>query len=173
MFSNAEVAVKKVLASLFGGLAFLAAIFGAGTANADNEYAGLTYEKAVARMGGQTPVIASRVGDYLPTEQCIVTGSRSGNFLDSSGNNRGGQVLLHLNCNGASAMGGHPGNSVMSPAGKADLQQREIAKDINEGYAQATAAGEESWCEKNASSCYRFCERTGYCSEEVNELLGL
>ena len=166
--------MKKMLASLIGSLAFLAAIFGAAPANAINEYVGQTYEKASSNINQYgKAVIASRVGSYLPTEKCIVTGSRRGNFLDSSGNNQGSTVLLDLNCNDTSAMGGHPGNSVMTPTGKRDQQQRESAKDISDNYAEATAAGQKSWCEENADQCYNFCEKTGYCSGELNEYLGL
>jgi hypothetical protein len=166
--------VRKILAGAVGGAAVVAAILGAGTAHADNEYAGLTYEKAAASIGnwGGTVVIASRVGDYLPTAECLVTGSRSGNYLDSSGNGRGSQVLLHLNCNDTKTAG-HPGYSVMTPQGKQAQQTRQTAESINENYAQATAAGEKSWCEENASQCAQFCEQAGLCSAEVNELLGL
>lgn len=166
--------MKRILAGAVGGAAVLAAVFGAGSANADNEYAGQTYEKAAASISqwGKA-VIASRVGDYLPTDQCIVTRSRSGNFLDSSGNGRGGEVLLYLNCNDVSAQGGHSGNSVTTPTGKRDQEQRQSANELSEDYAAATAAGEQPWCEKNADQCYNFCEKTGYCSAELNEFLGL
>ena len=166
--------MKKILASAIGGVAVAAAVLGAGPANADNEYVGMTYGKAAESISGWggTATIASRVGDYLPTEECLVTGSRSGNFADSSGNLRGGQVLLHLNCNDTKT-DGHSGYSVMTPQGKKAQQTRQTANSINEDFAAATAAGEESWCTKNADSCARFCENSGLCSAEVTEALGL
>ena len=105
------------------------ATFGSGTASAINEYAGQTYADAAQAVSdaGQTPVIATRVGSFLPTDQCTVTGSRSANFLDSSGTNAGGRVLLYLNCNNSFAAAGVPGNSIGSPEGRqarADYEQK-------------------------------------------------
>jgi hypothetical protein len=105
----------------------LAALFGAGVAAADNEYAGQTYaqaQQAIQQSGG-TDTIATVVGDQLPTTQCQVTGSRSASFLNSSGNNPGGRVLLDLNCNEGVASPGNPGNSVASPAGQQSLQDQQ------------------------------------------------
>ena len=105
------------------------AIFGSGTASATNEYAGQTYADAAQAISdaGQSAVIATRVGSFLPTDQCAVTGSRSANFLDSSGTNAGGKVLLYLNCNNSFAAAGVPGNSIGSPEGRqarADYEQK-------------------------------------------------
>ena len=105
------------------------AIFGSGTASATNEYAGQTYADAAQAISdaGQSAVIATRVGSFLPTDQCQVTGSRSANFLDSSGTNAGGRVLLYLNCNNSFAAAGVPGNSIGSPEGRqarADYEQK-------------------------------------------------
>ena len=105
------------------------ATFGSGTASAINEYAGQTYADASKAIGdaGQSAVIATRVGSFLPTDQCTVTGSRSANFLDSSGTNAGGKVLLYLNCNNSFAAAGVPGNSIGSPEGRqarADYEQK-------------------------------------------------
>ena len=98
----------------------------AGVANADNEYAGQTYgeaQQAIQQTGG-TDTITTVVGDQLPTSQCQVTGSRTAGFLDSSGNNPGGRVLLDLNCNAGVASPGNPGNSAASPAGQQTLQDQ-------------------------------------------------
>jgi hypothetical protein len=162
--------VKKILAGALGGAAVAVAIFGAGPANADNEWAGRTYEQVASALG-QAPVIASRVGDYLPTPQCVVTRSRTANFLDSSGN-KSGKVHVYLNC-GDTMTAGHSGYSVMTPEGKKAQQTRETAADISNDYAKATAAGQQSWCEKNADSCANFCQKSGLCSAEVSEFLGL
>jgi hypothetical protein len=100
---------------------------GVGVASADNEYAGQTYaqvQQAIQQTGG-TDTIATVVGDQLPTSQCQVTGSRAASFLDSSGNNPGGRVLLDLNCNAAVASPGNPGNSAASPQGQQSLQDQQ------------------------------------------------
>ena len=166
--------MKKILAGALGGAAVAVAVFGAGPASAVNEYVGQTYEKAAASIsnGGGTPVIASRVGDYLPTEQCIVTGSRRGNFLDASGNSRGGQVLLSLNCNDTMTAG-HPGYSVMSPQGAKAQQLKELGTTISSDYAKRTAAGKDPYCAEHYEWCQKQCTAAGNCSAEVMEYLGL
>ncbi len=167
--------MKRILAGALGGAAVAVAIFGAGPANADNEYAGQTYEKAEAQVSqyGGTAVIASRVGDYLPTAECLVTRSRAGNSLDSSGNSRGNQVYLYLNCNDVTAQAGHPGNSIASVEGKKAKALRDWGSNISSDFAKASAAGQESWCEKNTGNCKYACEQSGTCSAEVLEYLGL
>ena len=103
-----------------------------------------------------------------------VVGSRNASFLDSSGNRQGGKVLLDLNCNDTSALNGHPGNSVTTPEGQKVHQIQNTAKQINENYAEATAAGQKSWCEENSSDCAQFCTNAGQglCSAEVMQALG-
>lgn len=170
-----EVSVKKILAGAVGGAAVFAAVFGAGTANAVDEYKGLTYEQAAESIngGGGSAVISSRVGEYLPTDKCIVSGSRRANFRDSSGNATGGTVLLDLNCTDTMTAG-HPGYSVTSPQGQKAKQLKDSVTYINQDFAKATEAGQPSWCEENADSCVRICQKDGAaCSEEVLGFLGI
>ena len=168
--------MKKSLArgvGVLGSAAALVAVFGSGSASAVNEYAGQTYEEAASSISDWgTPVIASRVGSYLPTEQCMVTGSRAANFLDSSGNGRSGTVLLDLNCNDTSAFNGHPGNSVATPEGRQVKEFRDAAVRINNDFAKATAAGQTSFCEEEADYCQKVCEESGTCSAELLDYLG-
>ena len=130
-----------------GGAAALFALFGSGSAAAINEYKGQTYNDAANAISGagQTPIIATKVGSFLPTGACMVTGSHSASFLDSSGNNPGGKVLLDLNCNYTFALAGVPGNSHASPEGKAAydaaVQQAEEEQAAAQA-AQEAAAGE-------------------------------
>lgn len=127
------------------GAAAMLAVFGTGSAGAINEYEGQTYSDAANAIGqsGSTPVIASKVGSFLPTSQCIVTGSRNASFLDASGNNPGGKVLLDLNCNYMFALPGVPGNSHASPEGKAAyddaVQKAQEAQEQQQAAEQAAA----------------------------------
>jgi hypothetical protein len=135
--------VKKQLAVGIGAVGAAAAsfaVFGSGIASATNEYAGQTYADASQAISdaGQSATIATRVGSFLPTDECMVTGSRSANFLDSSGVNAGGRVLLYLNCNSTFATAGVPGNSVGSPEGRA------ARSDYEEKLAEAQAEAEQS-----------------------------
>ncbi|QEN16109.1 hypothetical protein ACRDU6_28475 [Mycolicibacterium sp. ELW1] len=116
------------------------AMFGSGVASATNEYAGQTYADAAQAISdaGQSATIATRVGSFLPTDQCMVTGSRSADFLDSSGTNPGNRVLLYLNCNNTFATAGVPGNSIGSPEGRA------ARADYEEQLAKAQAEAQQS-----------------------------
>jgi hypothetical protein len=135
--------MKKSVVLGIGAVGVAAASFaalGSGTASAINEYAGQTYADAAQAISdsGQSAVIATRVGSFLPTDQCQVTGSRSANFLDSSGTNPGGQVLLYLNCNNSFAAAGVPGNSIGSPEG------RQARQDYEDKLAEAQAQQQQS-----------------------------
>ena len=142
--------VNKTLirgAAAAGAATALFALVGGGTAAAINEYDGQTYAdaaNAISQSGG-TAKIASKVGSFLPTNSCIVTGSRNASFLDSSGNNPGGQVLLDLNCNYMFALPGVPGNSHASQEGKAAYEQ--AVQAAQEQQAQEQAAAEQAAAE--------------------------
>lgn len=148
----------------------LTAFIGSVPANAVNEYAGITYARAaevVAGYGGSVKlVISSREGSYLPTEQCLIVGSR----------NRDGKVLVDLNCNAASAQSGHPGNSLATPEGKKAKAMRDNGVQLSENYAQLTADGKTPYCARDASSaewCVKICEESGTCSDELLQFLGM
>lgn len=135
--------MKKHLAMGIGAVGAAAAsfaAFGSGLAAATNEYAGMTYADASQQISGagQSATIATRNGTFLPTDQCIVTGSRSADFLDSSGTNAGNRVLLYLNCNNTFATAGVPGNSIGSPEGRA------ARSDYEQKLAEAQAEQEQS-----------------------------
>jgi len=158
--------VKKTLVSGVGCAAVLVALFGSGSAAANpwDDYAGQTYEEAASSISDWgTPVIATRVGSYLPTEQCMVTGSRSAN----------GTMLLDLNCNDTSAFNGHPGNSVATPEGKNVKLMRDSGTSYSEQYAKAVAEGQDFWCGEEVEWCQKVCTEGGTCSAELTEFLGL
>ena len=125
-----------------GSAAVSLAFFGTGVAAAD-DYVGKTYADASTALGnaGLTGVVATRVGDQLPQDQCIVTHSQTSSFMnqfDAVNNiqkNPGTQVLLFLNCNGAVASATSPGNSLGSPDGR-----------------EARAAAEQAAADQSASN---------------------
>lgn len=162
--------MKKSLASGVGVAAALMVMVGAGSANANpyDSFAGQTYAAASESISGWggTVVIASREGSYLPTDECMVTGSR----------NSSGRVLLDLDCNDTYAgKTGHPGNSAATPAGQAALKVRQSAKSLNDDFAAATEQGSQSYCEQNADNCIGFCqgEGAGLCSSDLMAFLGI
>lgn len=158
----------KSMTGVFGVAGALIVAFGSGsaTANPYDAYSGQTYADAAAAIssGGGTAKIATKEGSYLPIDQCVVSGSRVINSV----------VMLDLDCNDTSALNGHPGNSVTTPEGKKVQQTQQTAQDISENFAEATAAGQKSWCEENASDCWSFCNEAaqGLCSDEVMQFLG-
>ena len=130
------------------------ALLGAGPAAADNEYKGQTFSDAVSaiQQSGGTYKIGGKIGSFLPLPQCVVTGNRSANFLDSSGANPGGVVLLHLNCNYMFALPGVPGNSRGSTEGKAAYDQavEEAEQRQQEAEAAQQAEAEQAAAEAAA-----------------------
>lgn len=140
------VVVNKVLVrggTATVGAAALLVLFGSGTAGAINEYEGQTYGDASASISGSgaRPVIATRVGEYLPLAQCLVTGSRSTGFLNSSGQAGGSTVLLDLNCGYPFAYNGKPGFSRQSQEGSAAYKQAlEAAQQQQQQQEEAAAA---------------------------------
>lgn len=149
------VVVKKSLvrgAAAVGGAAVMFAVFGSGSAGAINDYKGMTYADAANAIAnsGATAVIATKVGEFLPLNSCIVTGSRSASFLDSSGNNSGGKVMLDLNCNYMFALPGVPGNSLASPEGKAAHDQA-----VQQAQQAAEQAKQQQEAEQQAAAAYQ------------------
>ena len=115
---------------------------GTGVASAD-DYAGKTYADASSALSSASKkgVIATRTGDALPTDQCIVTHSEQAPWI--KGDDFApvtDTVLLFLNCNAAVATASTPGNSAASPEGQAALLQAQQAA-TQEG---ATAAANQT-----------------------------
>ena len=123
-----------------GTAAAAMALFGTGIAAAD-DYAGQTYADAssAASDAGQTVVIASRVGDWLAQDDCIVTSSQPAPFIHGDDFvHISDTVQFNLNCEGAVASATSPGASVASPEGRA------AKSTVEEGLPRAAATGETS-----------------------------
>lgn len=161
--------MRKLLLIGVGPTVALVMILSAAPASAVNEYVGSTYEKASSQIsaGGRTPVIRTKQGSYLPTDQCIVTGSRAV---------KGGKTFLDLNCNGGTAAGGHPGNSLASPAGQKALLAMDRAVRMSKNYEQSLAQGKTPSCFMDAGStqwCAELCTSSRACSAQLSKALGL
>lgn len=170
--------MNRYLSGGIGVAAALTFVFGSGVAGANNEYAGITYAKAqeaIQARGGGSIVITSREGSYLPTEQCMITGSRRSNFLDSSGRKSGYTVLVDLNCNDAYAGSGHPGNSAVTPEGKKQLAKKTQAVRLSKAYAYLVDKGQvaDFYCNEHMDRCKQLCEEAKACSAELQEYLGM
>jgi len=127
-------------ANALGAIALSTALFGAGAAvAAAGEYDGQTYADAAAAIeeSGGTPVIVTRVGDQLPTEECIVMNSQDHSFVRDDPDSVymlsvTDEVRLTLNCAGGFSTATDPGSSVASPAGRAAQAAAEEAAAAEE-----------------------------------------
>ena len=107
-----------------GATAVSMAFFGAGIASAD-DYAGQTYSDAKQAISnaGKKAVIASRAGDTLTDDKCIVTHSQAAPWLKGTQFKPDTKtVLVNLNCNATVASAKDPGNSASSPEGRAAIK---------------------------------------------------
>lgn len=136
-------------AGIIGAAVALTAAFGTGLAVASNEYVGQTYNDAANAIAsnGQTPVIASRFGTFLPTGSCIVSSSSTSSSLDFSGA-RSGKVNLHLNCNYLFALPNIPGNSVGGETGRTARSAAEQQYAEEQAKLKAEAEGEAQAAEQ-------------------------
>lgn len=112
-------------------------ILGTGVATAD-DYAGQTYADASSALSSASlkGVIATRSGDALPNDKCIVTHSEKAPWI--KGNKFGAvtdTVLLYLNCNATVASATTPGNSAGSPEGRAALAAAQAAATQDQSIA--------------------------------------
>lgn len=118
------------------------ALFGTATAAAD-DYVGQTYADASEAMddAGVDPVVATRTGDKLEEDDCIVTAAWSAPFVRDTGDEfewAEDEMLVSLNCAGGYASATNPGASLASPAG------REAKEAADEAAAEEEAELEEA-----------------------------
>jgi hypothetical protein len=109
--------------TVMGAATVSMAFLGTGVAAAD-DYAGQTYGDASSAISGagKKAVIASRIGDTLSDDKCVVTHSQSAPWI--KGDNFApvtDTVLVFLNCNATVASAKEPGNSAASPEGRAAI----------------------------------------------------
>ena len=130
--------------SAVAAAAACAALFGAGVAAAAPDVVGDTYADASEAIeeDGDSAVVASRVGDKLDQDDCIVTNAWDASFLriDEASS---GEVMLALNCNGAFATATNPGTSVQHPLGREAKSQaeEEAAEQEEQELAEAATPG--------------------------------
>ena len=116
----------------------ISAVLGTGVAAAD-DYAGQSYADAssAASDEGLTVVVASRVGDKVGEDECLVVRSQEAPFTSAiDGATVDDTVQFYLNCNAGVASASTPGNSLASAAGRE-------AKEAEEEAAEQQAAEEE------------------------------
>jgi hypothetical protein len=105
------------------------AVLGAGGAAAAPDVVGQTYNdaKQTIQQTGATAVIATRTGSLADENNCIVTNAWNKSQVTGGRNQPTQQVMVALNCNGAVATAGAPGNSAASPEGREALASADDA----------------------------------------------
>ncbi|AKS36744.1 hypothetical protein AFA91_29480 [Mycolicibacterium goodii] len=113
-----------------------------GVAAAD-DYAGQKYSDVESALGdaGEKGVIATRSGDSLDDDDCVVTSSEQAPWIKGDDFSPvTDTVLLNLNCSAAVATAKTPGNSAASPEGRAAIQQAKEEAAQQKQQAQADQA---------------------------------
>ena len=105
-----------------------------GVASADDPLQGMTYQEAAAALGKDTNasvVVSSVVGSRLERDDCLIAHWKKAVMKDGTGKYAGVEYQLDLNCNGALAAAGTPGNSLTSEVGKTAKQQLQTIDALN------------------------------------------
>jgi hypothetical protein len=149
--------MRKIVVLAVGAMmaaAVASGAFGAGVAAAKGpNLSGQTYSQASAKVAswGSKAVISSVVGDQLAMDNCVVTGSNTGTFRDSSGKKQSSEILLDLNCDASLAEAGTPGISAASALGR---------KEKKELKSLAWYGNDPSRCDaKNIKYCKTLCDK--------------
>jgi hypothetical protein len=126
-----------------GAAAAAMALFGTATAAADE--VGQTYADAseVWDEEGVDPIIATRTGDKLEQDDCIVTAAWTPPFIRDAGDefvHSEDEILVSLNCAGGYASATNPGASLGSPAGR---EAKEAADEAAAAEAEELEAVDE------------------------------
>lgn len=141
--------MKKLIVVGSGAIGALAlsTLLGGGIAAAD-DYAGMTYADAssAASDAGESVTVASRVGDKVSEDDCIVTRSQSAPFTSAIDGSAAGGLQFYLNCNGAYATASTPGPSL----GDATARSAKAADD--EKAAEEAAAAQQNELDELAAA---------------------
>jgi hypothetical protein len=117
-------------------------MFVPGVAAAD-DYAGQKYSDVTSKLSDAslTGVIATRVGDILDDDDCVVTSSEKAPWIKGDDFSPvTDTVLLNLNCNAGVASAKQAGNSAGSPEGKAAIAAAQQQADQDQAQAAADTA---------------------------------
>jgi hypothetical protein len=131
--------INAVAAGVVAMTAVSTMVLTPGIAAAD-DYAGQKYSDVTSALGdsGLTGVIATRSGDLVDDDDCVVASSEKAPWIKGDDFAPvSDTVLLNLNCNAGVASAKTSGNSKASPEGKAAMA--EAQKEEQQEQAQAAA----------------------------------
>ena len=132
-----------------GAGAVLMALVGQGVAGADalSDVTGKYYGQAkdVLSKAGLTPIVATRVGDQVADDQCVIDRIQNASFLSGTGSPSKNTVYVYLNCYANVASPQQAGYSRQSLLGRAAYEAQQQA-------AAQAAAQQGSESEENVSA---------------------
>ncbi len=123
------------------------ALFGTATAAAA-DYVGQTYADASEAMSddGVDPVVATRTGDKLEQDDCVVTAAWTAPFVRDGGDefvHSEDELLVSLNCAGGHATATNPGASLASPLGRESKEAADEAAAAEQEELEAASTPDE------------------------------
>jgi len=140
-------------AGVAGAAGVALALVGAGGASADtlSDVTGKYYGQAkqLLAQAGLTPIVATRVGDLVTDDDCVIDRIQNANFLDGVGSPASGTVVVHLNCFANVASAQQAGYSRQSQLGRAAYEAALAAQQQAEAQA---AAQQQAESEQNVTA---------------------
>lgn len=138
--------MKKLIVVGSGAIGALAlsTLLGGGVAAAD-DYAGQSYADAssAASDAGESVVVASRVGDKVSEDECLVVRSQPTPYISANDGSSVDGIQFYLNCNAGVASATKPGNSVASAVGRETKAAEEEAAAAEEEELAAVSTPDE------------------------------
>jgi hypothetical protein len=144
--------VRKLIvigAGAVGAAAVAMAFVGHGVAGADalSDVTGKYYgqAKAVLSKAGLTPIVATRVGDVVSDDNCVIDRVQPANFTNGTGSAASKTVYVYLNCYANVASAQQPGYSRQSQLGAAAYNAEQQAQ-------QQAAAAQQAQSEQSVTN---------------------
>ena len=132
-------------ASALGAAGMAMALVGQGVAGADtlSDVTGKYYGQAkqVLAQAGLTPIVATRVGDVVTDDNCVIDRIQHANFTNGTGSAAGAQVYVYLNCYANVSSNLRPGYSRQSELGRAAYESAQQAQQQAQQQQAANSEG--------------------------------
>ncbi|MFZ0833708.1 MAG: PASTA domain-containing protein [Mycobacterium sp.] len=147
--------MRKLIVAGVGAASVVMALVGHGVAGADamSDVTGKYYGQAkeVLSSAGLTPIVATRVGDQVGDDDCVIDRIQRADVARSAGASASSTVYVHLNCYANVASSQQAGYSRQSQLGRAayEAQQQAAAQAQAEAEAQQQAESEENVTAEN------------------------
>lgn len=139
----------RKLIVIAAGLALTFVGHGVASADALSDVTGKYYGQAkqVLSQAGLTPIVATRVGDQVTEDECVIDRIQHADFVSGTGGPSSNRVFVYLNCYANVASNHDAGYSRQSQLGRAAYEAQQQAEA--EAAAQQGAESEENITAEN------------------------